>query len=116
MTRRLLPPSPWTYTDDTAMTASVVEVLSRFGFIERRALAQSFAARYKADPKRGYGATAQAILEEISEGKSWIMRLEGYSVVPGPWGTVPRCALRPSAPIFQGMPMRSSVKRPIPPR
>lgn len=72
VTRRLLPPSPWTYTDDTAMTASVVEVLGRFGFIERRALAQSFAGRYSADPRRGYGATAQAILGEISEGRSWI--------------------------------------------
>ena len=69
---RMDPPSPWFFTDDTVMATSVVEALESFGGIERLALAKAFAARYMLDPRRGYGATAHAILRQIHDGVSWI--------------------------------------------
>lgn len=69
---RIDPPVPWFVTDDTVMATSVLEVLNRFGGIERLALAQAFAARYTLDPQRGYGATARVVLQEIHRGRSWM--------------------------------------------
>jgi ADP-ribosylglycohydrolase len=69
---RLDPPSPWFVTDDTVMATSVLEMLERFGGVERLALAKAFAARYMLDPRRGYGGTAHGILRQIHDGVSWI--------------------------------------------
>lgn len=65
---RVLPAPPWTWTDDTAMGLSVVDVLERFGHIDRDALAAAFAARYAADPRRGYGGTTHEILQALGHG------------------------------------------------
>ena len=66
-----LPPAPWTYTDDTVMALSVVDVLSEKRWVDQDLLATLFAARYHLDPRRGYGGTARDILTEISEGVPW---------------------------------------------
>lgn len=71
ISRHALPRGPWKYTDDTMMALSIVEVLNRYGQIEQDALAARFAARYEADPGRGYGPTAMEILEEIGHGMPW---------------------------------------------
>ncbi len=68
---RAIPSAPWQYTDDTVMALSIVETLDRFGQINHDHLAERFAARYAHDPRRGYGATARDILEEISNGVPW---------------------------------------------
>jgi ADP-ribosylglycohydrolase len=68
---RALPLAPWTYTDDTEMAIAVVETLAAHGMIDRDALAARFAARYTADPRRGYGGTAHEILQAIAEGTPW---------------------------------------------
>lgn len=68
---RALPREPWTWTDDTAMALSVVEVLDAHGAIDRDALAHAFARRYAADPMRGYGGTAHGILQAIGRGVPW---------------------------------------------
>ena len=61
----------WGWTDDTAMALSIVEVLRAHGGIDRDALAQAFADRYRADPMRGYGGTAHDILQAIGLGVPW---------------------------------------------
>src|SRR5688500_10820392 len=54
---------PWRWSDDTAMALSVVEGLAAHGRIEPDALAAAFAERYRADPRRGYGHGARALLQ-----------------------------------------------------
>jgi ADP-ribosylglycohydrolase len=68
---RALPDPPWTYTDDTVMAISIVEVLSEKGEIDPDRLAALFAARYLQDRYRGYGGTAHDILYRIAVGEPW---------------------------------------------
>jgi len=68
---RELPPSPWWYTDDTEMALGIVEVLDAHGRIDQDVLATTFARRYAAEPRRGYGGTAHRILREIGAGRPW---------------------------------------------
>jgi ADP-ribosylglycohydrolase len=53
ISRRLLPDSPWTYTDDTEMALSIVEILKEHGSIHQDHLANRFANRMQFN--RGYG-------------------------------------------------------------
>jgi ADP-ribosylglycohydrolase len=66
---RVLPASPWTYTDDTEMTLSVVTVLRDYGEINQEVLAERFAAHY--DIRRGYGPNMHGLLARIREGESY---------------------------------------------
>jgi ADP-ribosylglycohydrolase len=78
---RRLPDPPWPFTDDSVMTAGVLEVLRERGTISQDALAAIFAKRYMADPRRGYGGTTQGILRRISSGEDW--RIVAPSVFSG---------------------------------
>jgi ADP-ribosylglycohydrolase len=71
LTTRTLPPGPWQWTDDTAMAISLGETLARHGRVDVGDLARRFAARYVADPRRGYGGTAHEILQAIARGEPW---------------------------------------------
>jgi ADP-ribosylglycohydrolase len=64
-----VPPAPWSWSDDTQMACSVVDVLRRFGEIDQDALAGSFAERF--DIERRYGAGAFRLLERIRHGDHW---------------------------------------------
>lgn len=66
-----LPPGPWWHTDDTQMALAIVEELGANGQIATDSLARRFAARFQAEPGRGYGKGARLQLEEISRGASW---------------------------------------------
>src|SRR5258708_416998 len=66
---RLLPPSPWQWTDDTNMALSIVECLSAFEEVDQNHLAESFADRF--NPARGYGAGASVLLNAIGNGTPW---------------------------------------------
>src|SRR4051794_25314772 len=66
-----LPPRPWWRTDDTEMALAIVEVLNHFGRIDQDALARRFAARFAADPDRGYGKMARIILRSVLGGGDW---------------------------------------------
>jgi ADP-ribosylglycohydrolase len=77
---RTLPPAPWSYTDDTVMAMSIVDVLADHGAIDRDDLAQLFAARYRHDPARGYGATAHRVLARVAAGEPW------HEVAPSVFG------------------------------
>lgn len=69
--KKCLPPPRWGYTDDTEMALAIVDTLRSHFSIDQDVLAQRFAARYSADPSRGYGAGAQRLLREISAGADW---------------------------------------------
>lgn len=69
--KRILPAMPWTYTDDTVMAMSIVDVLSERRAVDQGMLAALFATRYRFDPGRGYGGAARAILTQISESVPW---------------------------------------------
>lgn len=66
---RVLPPAPWTYTDDTEMALSVTELLCERGTIDCEQLARRFARRMTYG--RGYGRGAYEVLAGIAEGRSW---------------------------------------------
>ncbi len=67
--RRLSPPPPWTWTDDTLMALSVAEVVARDGEIEPSRLADSFLARY--EQGRGYGPKMKQLLRaDAADGAS----------------------------------------------
>jgi ADP-ribosylglycohydrolase len=68
---RAVPQPPWHYTDDTEMALGITEVLDRHGGIDADTLAGVFARRYRERPRRGYGATAQDVLQAIGEGLHW---------------------------------------------
>ncbi|MEU9110965.1 ADP-ribosylglycohydrolase family protein [Streptomyces sp. NPDC048483] len=64
---RTAPPDPhWHWTDDTAMALDLLAVLEAHGEVRSRALAEQFAARYQADPGRGYGPGMHALLPRVA--------------------------------------------------
>ncbi len=69
--RRVVPKSPWPYTDDTEMALGIMNVLEPHGRIDQEELSAVFVRRYHAKPRRGYGATAHEILKKIGRGMSW---------------------------------------------
>lgn len=71
LTRRELPPAPWSYTDDTAMALGVFAVLAQRGDIDQDQLAAVFASNYAREPWRGYGGMAHYILDQLGVGRPW---------------------------------------------
>ncbi len=53
------------------MATAIVDVLRRHAGIDEDRLAEAFAARFAADPSRGYGPGAVQILEQLSRGLDW---------------------------------------------
>ena len=72
---------PWPFTDDTAMALSIYEVLDEYGGIDQDHLARRFAARYRAQPGRGYGGGAHRLLQQVGAGIDW--RAAAECVFPG---------------------------------
>lgn len=72
---------PWVYTDDTDMAIGIYEVLQEHGHIHQDALASRFAARFQAQPWRGYGPGAMRLLAEVVGGADW--RSASKFVFPG---------------------------------
>jgi ADP-ribosylglycohydrolase len=69
ISRRELPDTPWTYTDDTEMALSIVEMLEERGGIDQDVLAKRFASRMQF--QRNYGQGAYTILCGVKEGLDW---------------------------------------------
>ena len=66
---RKLPPTPWTYTDDTNMALSIFQVLRQEGAINQDKLAESFKTHF--DPMRGYGVGVRTMISRMSKGEAW---------------------------------------------
>lgn len=71
--QRMLPATPWWYTDDTMMAMSIVDVLRRHRHVDPMALAKSFAENY--DMTRGYGPAMHGLLAEIGRAPAHWERL-----------------------------------------
>jgi ADP-ribosylglycohydrolase len=69
ISRRELPDAPWTYTDDTEMALSIVEMLEERGGIDQDVLARRFASRMQFH--RNYGQGAYTVLCGVKEGLDW---------------------------------------------
>ncbi|MEU9120364.1 ADP-ribosylglycohydrolase family protein [Streptomyces sp. NPDC048506] len=64
---RTAPPEPhWNWTDDTAMALELLAALEEHGEVVAPSLARRFAARYAADPGRGYGSGMHALLPRVA--------------------------------------------------
>lgn len=63
--------SPLRYTDDTAMTLALAESLLDRGELDLDHLAGRFAATYRRDPYRGYGAGTAELLARVAAGDHW---------------------------------------------
>ena len=72
---------PWPWTDDTAMALGLFEIIEKHGCVDQDALARRFAARFKAQPWRGYGAGARTLLQQVGEGMDW--RIAAECILPG---------------------------------
>jgi len=68
---RELPPTPWTYTDDTEMALAIADILGTCGEIDQDRLARGFARRFGINPYRGYGSGAIEVLQAIEVGRPW---------------------------------------------
>src|SRR4029078_4033328 len=69
LAQRPLPTGRWSYTDDTQMALSIVEVLTRYGHIDQDALARSFGNHFERG--RGYGPAMYDLLPQLRAGHSW---------------------------------------------
>ncbi len=106
---RTLPPGTWRWTDDTAMSISVAEVLVEYGRIDQDALAAAFAARYAGEPWRGYGGGAMHLLTRVAMGADW--RIEAPALFEG--GSYGNGAAMRAAPVgaaFAGMPALAAAE------
>jgi ADP-ribosylglycohydrolase len=66
-----LGPPPWSWTDDTAMALAIVQTLRDCTEINQDHLAHTFATRYAADPRRGYGPAMHTLLPQLRVSRAW---------------------------------------------
>lgn len=62
---------PWRWTDDSAMAIEIVAALRDQGAIRAQDLAGRFAARYHAEPWRGYGGAMHGLLPRLADEEAW---------------------------------------------
>ena len=110
LAERRLPPAPWRFTDDTVMALSVVESLESHGRIERDLLARSFAARFRAQPERGYGAGARRLLDALASGADWRRVARGSFAGAGSYGNGAAMRAAPIGAYFEGDPERAAFE------
>jgi ADP-ribosylglycohydrolase len=67
----LLNPTPWRWTDDTAMAVALVRILLAHGEVVQDKLATEFARVYLHEPARGYGAGMHGLLPELARPGAW---------------------------------------------
>jgi ADP-ribosylglycohydrolase len=95
---RLLPPSPWLFSDDTQMALSIVSILRQHGTIAQDQLAASFAERY--EPSRGYGPSMHHQLRSVRDGKPWKEAATGQFGGQGSFGNGSAMRIAPLGAFF----------------
>ena len=91
---------PWPWTDDTAMALALFEVLEEYGTIDQDALAKRFAARFDAQPWRGYGPGALRMLAAVAGGADWRVAVESMFGGQGSFGNGSAMRIAPLAGYF----------------
>ncbi len=81
---RSLPSAPWSWTDDTNMALSIVDVLNAGGTVDQDALASSFGDHF--DPTRGYGPAMHGLLPPYAMGADWRREASGLFGGTGSYG------------------------------
>ncbi|MFI5757833.1 ADP-ribosylglycohydrolase family protein [Streptomyces sp. NPDC051569] len=109
--RRELPPSPWQWTDDTEMGASVLAVLAGHGRIDQDALAHSFAEHHDFD--RGYGPAVNRMLRLVREGGDWGELAAGLFDGQGSWGNGAAMRIAPLGAWYAGDPEQAAQQAEI---
>ena len=84
LAERSLPPGPWSWTDDTNMALSIVDVLNASGTVDQNALASSFGNHF--DPTRGYGPAMHGLLPPYAMGADWRREASGLFGGTGSYG------------------------------
>lgn len=100
---RAVPEPPWTYTDDTEMAISIVEILEEKGVIDQDDLATRFAHRMQAD--RGYGRGTYEILCGVKQGCSWRALARGGFRGMGSFGNGAAMRVAPLGAYFADRPL-----------
>ena len=85
ITQRVVPSCPWRYTDDTAMTISILEILEEFGEIHPERLAENFGRRFIAEPRRGYGPSADQATTTCATVGGIVAMSAGLESIPSSW-------------------------------
>lgn len=106
---RAIPPTPWSYTDDTEMALSIVEVLAAHGEIVQDDLATRFAGRMTV--ARGYGAGAYQLLMGIKAGGAWrSLSRNGFNGM-GSFGNGAAMRVAPLGAYFAAEPLEKLVRQ-----
>lgn len=108
MPRRQAPEGPWWYTDDTAMALSIVAVLNEHGRIDQDDLAARFAARFIAQPSRGYGPGSIGLLMGIAAGDPWREAAKAMFGGQGSWGNGSAMRVAPVGGYFADTPAEAA--------
>ena len=103
-----LPPAPWSWTDDTHMALSVVEVLQQYGTINPDELARAFARRFDLEPNRGYTGAAYRLLSELAMGGDWRVLATAMFDGHGSHGNGAAMRAAPIGAAFAGDPERAA--------
>jgi ADP-ribosylglycohydrolase len=98
--QRIVPPSPWYWTDDTNMALSIYAVLQSDGAIDLTCLAQDFLDRY--DPSRGYGPALNRLLRETLSGDALIQAAKSQFGGQGSYGNGAAMRVAPLGAFFAG--------------
>jgi ADP-ribosylglycohydrolase len=91
---------PWPWTDDTVMALSIFDVLEEHGRIDQDALARRFAARFAAEPWRGYGGGAFRMLGAVVGGADWRDAVQSMFGGQGSFGNGSAMRIAPLAGYF----------------
>lgn len=93
------------YTDDTAMALDLGEWLVAHGPDgDLDALAGRFAATFRAEPWRGYGAGAQSLLSAVAAGGDWRVLAPAMFDGAGSWGNGAAMRVAPAGALHPGRP------------
>ncbi|MFJ7270964.1 ADP-ribosylglycohydrolase family protein [Streptomyces sp. NPDC099050] len=101
---RTLRPTPWRWTDDSAMAFVLFAHLTVHGEVRPGALAREFAAEYARDSGRKYGASMHEVLERIGAGEDWRSVTTGQFDGQGSYGNGAAMRVAPLGAWFGGDP------------
>jgi diguanylate cyclase (GGDEF)-like protein len=112
ISRNELPPSPWSWTDDTHMALSVVEEMRQRNWIDQDYLARRMAWRYSTDPGRGYGDTTRKVLQQIAQGE-YFRTISKAIHNGGSYGSSGVSRAVPVGAFYSGMPAKAAREAPL---